>query len=431
MRRSALLWLGLLAAGSVRAQEVELRWSSARAVVHQQVQLAAVVVHPVGLNPRWEAPLFEGFAVERLPSESGLMRRDASGRYVRTTHLRQSLFPTRSGVLEIPASRIVFVDVGGRETSLAVPPGRLTVDALPEQGRPEGFDAAVGELSVRATLQPSAIALGEHATLELEVFGFANVWDVAAPDLEAQLGATCEVFAEAPEVDRTAREERLFARKTFRFSLVPAAAGRLAIPALRFPHFDPERGEYRVAQSDPVELDVRPAAARARAPETPPAAAQAASQDASWLAWLPTLVLALFGTGVLTALARPAPSNQASALAVSDAPPEPTAPRESVDALLRHAEASLDEPGFGAQLNRALRAALPATIDASLTPRELEAQVSDPELIALLRAIDAERFSGRSSRAQRRALLDAAAAYVRAHGDAGDACASTLSRPGR
>jgi hypothetical protein len=406
--RVAAAVLVLLLAASARAQEVELRWSRPRAFVHEQVLLDAVVMHPVALNPRWEAPPFDGFVVERLASEGSTMRRDATGSYVRTTRLRHALFPTRAGVIEIAPSRILFQDGSGRETSLALPGTRLAVENLPEAGRPVGFDTTVGTLGVRATLTPSTIALGEHASLELDVFGVANVWDVAPPDLEAALGAACEIFAERPQVDRGVRDEQLFARKTFRFSLVPGAQGRIAIPALRFPHFDPERSAYRVASTEPLELEVGPA----RAPGALPSA-RAEPEPApgtSGGAWLPTALVVANGLGVALGLRRrPRASPQAAQPA-----PEPARGLDpaALQELLQHAEASLEEPSFGALLSRALRSTCAG--DASLTSSELAARIQDPELAALLRAIDVERFSRHPSLAQRRTLLDSAAAYVRA-----------------
>lgn len=408
-RALGLLALLLLAAPPAAAQDVELRWSRARAFLHEQVLLEAVVVHPIGLNPRWEAPPFDGFVVERLPNEGGTMRRDAGG-YVRTTRLRHALFPTRTGVVEVAPSRIVFLDVSGRETTLAVPTTRLAVDGLPDAGRPAGFEAAVGTLSVRATLSPTSVALGEHATLELDVFGAANVWDVRAPDLEAALGPGCEVFPEPVRIDRAVHDDRLFARKTFRFSLVPGAQGRVGIPALEVAHFDPEQAAYRVARTDPLALEVRPAQPAAAPPATPVADVP---PDAGAFAWLPTAFLIACALGVGIGLARsprPRPVQPDSRPAPD---PQPSRiPRAAPEDLLRHAEEALEEPGFGALLSRALRSAC-APDDLALTTSELAARTPDADLVALLRAIDAERFSGRASLEERRALLAAALGHVR------------------
>ena len=402
---SALLALALLAAPA-RAQELELRWSRARAFVHEQVQLEATLVHPVGLNPRWEPPAFDGFVIERLPNEGGTMRRDVAGGYVRTTRLRHALFPTRSGVIEVAASRIVLVDAAGAESFLAVPQTRLSVESLPETGRPAGFDATVGELSARARLTPGAIALGEHASFEIDVFGFANVWDVAAPDLERALGGACEVFPETSRIDRAVRDEQLFARKTFRFSLVPRSAGRVAIPALAFAHFDPDQAAYRVASTDPVELEVAPTRAPAPAAATP---MPEPAPRGGLLVWLPTLFLVASGAAAAVFVRRSAPS--APRPAPASAPSRPLPPRADPLDLLRQAEAALEEPAFGALLSSALRAACDAR-DASLTTSELAARIPDTDLVALLRRIDAERFSARPSPEQRTTLLHAAAAYL-------------------
>jgi hypothetical protein len=405
-------WLALLLlAAPAGAQELELRWSRERAFVHEQVQLEVVVVHPVGLNPRWEAPPFDGFMVERMPSEGSTMRRGEAGSYVRTTRLRHALFPTRSGVIDVAPSRVVFQDGGGRETSLAIPGTRLAVDGLPEAGRPPGFDATVGTLGVRATLTPTSIALGEHASLELDVFGSANVWDVAAPDLEALLGPACEVFADPPRIDRAVHDDQFFARKTFRFALVPGAQGRLAIPALDVAHFDPEQAAYRVASTDPLVLEVRPAGVPAPA-LTPQAAAPEPSPDAGPIAWLPTVLLLASALG-MTVQQRRARAPQPDGPRPAGEPPRaPRPPAAAPEEILRHAEESLEEPGFGMLLSRALRAAC-APADSSLTTSELAGRTSDPELVALLRAIDAERFSGRASLEERRALLGAAVAHLR------------------
>ena len=103
--------------GAVRGAprfSVELELDRSEALLHEQVLLLMKITHPLSSRPRWEAPLFEGFWVERLNTEGGPLFDGADGQPARTTTFRRALLPSRVGDLEVRESIVVWEDSNGR-----------------------------------------------------------------------------------------------------------------------------------------------------------------------------------------------------------------------------------------------------------------------------------------------------------------------------
>jgi len=160
----------------------------------------------------------------------------------------------------------------------------LTILPPPEEGRPLDFSGAIGSFTFAARASRTELAVGESLTLELEIAGSGDLSDALAPRLEGLDGL--RVLGELVE-----REPM---RLVARYDLVAERAGRWSVPAQTLATFDttPPAG-YRTLSSAPLELTIRPAAARALdvAPEAPAPSAQGGSK----------LVIALAGGALLVA----------------------------------------------------------------------------------------------------------------------------------
>src|SRR5690606_16593284 len=92
-------------------------------------------------------------------------------------------------------------------------------------------------LGLRYLSTPQSVRAGEAATVVVEL-----VADGAAaaqlPDIELPAPEGAQVFAEPPQVDESFDNGRLKSRWVRRFSLVPAAPGRLQLPGLRLQWWD-------------------------------------------------------------------------------------------------------------------------------------------------------------------------------------------------
>ncbi len=294
--------------------EVEPRrpWTGAPVVYTLWIYTQARFARPSLESP----PRFEGFWVDEidLGNPAALAERVwyEGESWYRVPMLRRLIFPLRPGRHEIPPIALA-VETGGspfdprsffrqRRQRVTLQSEPVTVEARPLPEPPEGFSGAVGQIDLDARLVPTSIALGEHATLEIELAGRGNLQGVAPPALAFPGGL--EALAAEEQGERRIAGTELFARRTWRHALVPAAAGSYRLPPAAIVYFDPAAGEYRRASTPELVLDVAPAppAAEPAEPAAEPADAPAARR---WPALLPGLAAALVaGALVAWALAR-------------------------------------------------------------------------------------------------------------------------------
>ena len=232
-----------------------------------------------------EAPQFGGFWVEDLEREktppAGEPATLEGQSYRRFPILRKLLFPTKAGVLTIPASvfrigiaRTGFFDAGGT-IERPTKPLTITVDPLPDAA---GFSGAVGRFKATATLDRDTVPLGEAATLRFRVEGTGNLkWIDRAP--EVQLSGA-KVFPPQTKSDLRASETGVSGSRTWEFVVVPETSGAIEIRPLVFSYFDAAAGKIVNAETTPLTLRVEGGTAAACLPAAPGASASARATGA-------------------------------------------------------------------------------------------------------------------------------------------------------
>lgn len=206
------------------------------------------------------------------------------GRNYTVLRFRKLLVPRESGRIQIAAATVtfdaprpgqsrswslfddffgggdLFGAFGGRPVmeTLAIPSNRPRLDVLnlPSAGRPASFNGWIGKFEIEAQAQPMAVDVGEPITLSLKVKGTGMPLSSRPPRLDQQPALTGD-FQVPREIG--AGEEQ---GGSWEFTqTLRAKHDRVAeIPQIELPYFDPEIGEYRIARSDPIPLEV--AAAR-------------------------------------------------------------------------------------------------------------------------------------------------------------------------
>jgi hypothetical protein len=334
-----------------------------------------------------EIPSFPGFRAEGL---SGQPHPEVTrgGASYRVREENRALFAERPGSFTLGGAglRCRVRGAADRDFFAPIPDALLTVVAPPETGRPPDFTGVVGPLTLRSVVEPRALALGESARLTVVLQGPGNLWD--APDPLAAEIADAELFRRRPEL-RFESGSRLLVRVQFVYDLVPRREGRLELPAIRVPYFDPDAHGYEIASAPSVELAVAPPASRpdleardeaAAAPgRLEPRPAPAQRRRGSWL----ILGLALAGAaigGFALAYSRRSRGASRERLAAAD-----------------EARARGDREAETAALARALREGLALVVPEvhTLATEEILARASAPaaeRAARLLAAIDRSRF---------------------------------------
>ncbi|MBI1852975.1 MAG: protein BatD [Planctomycetes bacterium] len=139
-------------------------------------------------------------------------------------------------------------------------PITLSVSPLPAEGRPARFAGAVGDFSMNAAVSPTTVAAGDPVTLTVTISGKGDVESLAMPKVPSI--PDTRVYDPDRKVQLTPNAPTLEGTVTFSQAIVPASAGKLAIPALSFAFFDPDASppRYRTAEAGPFEVTVTPAA---------------------------------------------------------------------------------------------------------------------------------------------------------------------------
>lgn len=204
----------------------------------------------------------------KLTAASRALRRDGKAHVALVFEVK--VVPREPGRLEVPAATVSFEgiasfrtgrDVFGRTVRdvrrlvVSAEPLVLTVDPLPEAGRPDDFSGLVGTFEVAASAAPATAKVGDPIALEVTVSGSGDLSALAELDL-AHLDAAGDFRVAAQRVERAGRFP---SRATFRTTVRALHESVSAIPPVRLSFFDPQRGAFAQAASAPVALDVQPA----------------------------------------------------------------------------------------------------------------------------------------------------------------------------
>jgi hypothetical protein len=245
--------------------------------VGEQVTLSLYVFSRVDLSSvdTLTMPKLEGFWAEDVDSPSQLSgeQRVIGGVPYRAYLLkRRALFPVKAGTLKIgPAEADVttgFLFAGRRVHRKG---NELTIQArpLPTAGRPPGFPGGnVGVWRLTAELSQPQVELGQPVTVKVTVEGRGNLKSITVPPLTVPAGL--RAFDPTIADRQLSSRGHLGGRRVLEYLVMPQQTGTFTIPAIEMPYFDPERGRYEVARSEPTALSVigAPSAPTASAPAT-------------------------------------------------------------------------------------------------------------------------------------------------------------------
>jgi tetratricopeptide (TPR) repeat protein len=210
-------------------------------------------------------PKTDGFWVEDLtPKARGWERQYANGRDYQVLLLSErALFPLRPGKLPVTPLREEVTTMQSAMFATASDvaqsqPLEIDVRPLPSDGRPSGFPTAnVGKFEMKAAIDRTRVAAGDAVTFKLTLSGVGNVHGLKAPKLFDKGDGPDGWRAYEPTLrENIQRGTEISGEKVLTYLLLPQRGGRLTIPALELPYFDPKTGHYEVARTGAFEVDV-------------------------------------------------------------------------------------------------------------------------------------------------------------------------------
>jgi hypothetical protein len=128
----------------------------------------------------------------------------------------------------------------------------LNVRPLPINKQPANFSGLVGRYAIKASASPVQVDVGQAITLTLQIGGNAYLNPVQWPDLEANEELASH-FAIPPERSAPIVEKGF---KVFTQTLRANSHDVTRIPPIELSYFDPDKGDYAVAKTHPIALDV-------------------------------------------------------------------------------------------------------------------------------------------------------------------------------
>ncbi|MGK5092156.1 BatD family protein [Deltaproteobacteria bacterium TL4] len=207
-----------------------------------------------------------------------------ANRQYSTVQFQISLIPNQPGNLSLPEATVAFTAVmgyqksrrsgsamdnffgddfffGNRQQSVqkkfVVPSNRLNLNVLPlpSQGQPPHFTGLVGSYRIVASAAPTEVRVGDPITLTLQITGPNYLGNVKLPPLHTH-----------PELSRRFKIPKDMAAGTlaggvitFTQTLRANAPEVSEIPSLELPYFDTDTGQYAIAKTQAIPLQVNSA----------------------------------------------------------------------------------------------------------------------------------------------------------------------------
>jgi BatD DUF11 like domain len=137
--------------------------------------------------------------------------------------------------------------------SVSAPPLKLSVLPLPQQDKPAGFYGLVGQYTISAAAVPTKASVGDPITLTIKIGG-NYLKPVQWPELEKIAGLS-ENFKMPSQKSSPTVENGV---KVFTQTIRPANDKVTEIPSIPLVYFDADKGQYVVAKTDPIKLEVSP-----------------------------------------------------------------------------------------------------------------------------------------------------------------------------
>lgn len=193
-------------------------------------------------------------------------------RYIRADVKKLALFPTAPGnytiqpgslkvsIREEPQGNNAFDEffsdsffTGGsffarRQNKLLNPPPiQLVVKPLPENGKPAGFQGAVGSFRLSASVDKDKVKQNEPVTLKMVIEGEGNIETITRPKIPALTGFKTYDADTNSKLYQT--ENVVGGTKSFETVFIPKEEGSSFIPPLEFSYFDPRQEKYVTLQT--------------------------------------------------------------------------------------------------------------------------------------------------------------------------------------
>ena len=241
--------------------------------IQYKFQYLYTTVLPTPKPPTPILPNFNGFVVEKSLNEKNTTTIvEGKKYYVQVTEIL--LYPKKSGQILINPAELIL-HLSNKPKTLKSKPIPITVQSLPEIGKPTKFSGAVGDYKITAQVDRQKLKVRNGLTLSLQINGNGNHNNLIPPNI------SINNF----RVDPPKHVQGYIESKTlFSYVVIPLKSGILQIPAIEFSFFNPSIRSYQITKTDPIPITVVP---------TTPIDVGSESNIVNWFMWLMLLLMVI------------------------------------------------------------------------------------------------------------------------------------------
>jgi oxygen tolerance protein BatD len=233
-------------------------------------------VQQINLPQDLQKLIGEKFWFQRLDKNVEAKVVKINGQDVRVFDVRIVLFPLLAGKADLSGIPVEYQQVsrgqrrrsgsvfdmfnddffgGGNVVQLTAMASPISMQVLPlPGGQPSGFSGSVGQFSLSANVDKTALPSGDALTLTVTIRGDGEPKAITKPILP-DLGQF-EVFDPEVTSGSAVQGSTLITTKTFKYVMVPHRRGEYTLGPVAFAYFDPSRKAYAEAKSQPITLSV-------------------------------------------------------------------------------------------------------------------------------------------------------------------------------
>ena len=270
--------LAAVAVPAVRAQSppdealfIEASVDNDRPYLGQQVTYSLRIFQDKGANlssvqVRYNPPDFAGFWNSQQTRQDEYDETVGTREY-RVVEVRTVLFASVVGVGSIEPA-VLEVSTGTPGTPGRLESGAVAVEVRPlPVPEPEEFTGGVGRFEISASADVGEGKLNEPVLLTVTMSGEGNI--EALPDPEWPGFAGWRVIESPVNAKSEVVAGQITGSRTYEIVLMPEQGGKLTIPEIRYPYFDPVLDQYIELATAPIEVSIGDAASAPAVPSVP------------------------------------------------------------------------------------------------------------------------------------------------------------------
>ncbi|HET8804771.1 MAG TPA: BatD family protein [Aequorivita sp.] len=232
------------------------------------------VSHDVSITSQWreiDTPKYADFWSQNIDNQNNFKVYEGkyNGENYRYVVLRTTiLYPQKTGKLDIePLTLDIPIDVQGNRRDIfgrrlmervnrTISAGNRTIDVkpLPLEGKPDGFNGAVGDFSFDVTTNKTILNANESMQLDVKISGKGNLKLFTAPTIK--LPSTLEVYEPEHSENVTTSVAGMQGSITDSYTIVPQFKGTYPVNPITFSFFDPKTEKYRTITSKEFAIEV-------------------------------------------------------------------------------------------------------------------------------------------------------------------------------